>query len=220
VGSPQLLPDGFGRLGRALQVLVGLCGISSIVGFGFELWASVVLGSAVNNFDPAERALNTYGQLGAYYAGASSLLMLGAGVIWLAWQHRLATAVPRATLRRSPGWHIASWLIPVVNLWFPFQNILNLRQAVASGSEARRTPRSYRLWWGFWIGNTVVQNVATLGTGPGGLTVASAARGASIATFAEALNVGAAACAILVVGDLTARAVQAREDAVAAAAQR
>lgn len=65
-----------------------------------------------------------------------------------------------------------------------------------------------------WLGGTVTEwltNAASQGeTNLGSMLAASTAIG-----IGEACYAGSAVCAILVVGDLTRRAVQARDDAVA-----
>ncbi len=60
------------------------------------------------------------------YAGLSnlaSLLLLMTGVVFLIWQSDAAN-VARGLgypARHSPGLGVASWFIPIINLWFPYQ---------------------------------------------------------------------------------------------------
>jgi hypothetical protein len=213
------LPAGFAKVARALQVLLGACGVAAIAGFGVEIWASTMLGAVSGNRGAAVRAVRTYTSILPYFAGVSSLMFLATGVLWLVWQHKLASAVRRGSLRRSPGWHVASWLIPVVNLWFPFQNIVDLRRAVTP-REAIDIPPTYRLWWGLWLANTFIQRLSEIPIGSATVTLSQAAQASTFGAIAEVLSVGAAVCAILVVRDLTANAVKAGEDAAEAAAQR
>ncbi len=212
VGTSQLLPDGFARVGRAVQVLLGLCGVSSLATVGFEFWGLAAMAAATeNDFVPA---LSGYDALGPYFAFGPPMLMAITGVLWLAWQHRLAAAVPRRTLRRSPGWHVGSWFIPFAGMWFPFQNIADLHSAVTPGDPGRGTPPAYRLWWGLWLASSIAGWVANA-VEQGETTFDLIRQVAAATAVGEALNAGAAVFAILVVGDLTRRAVQARDDAVA-----
>jgi hypothetical protein len=194
-----------------VQVLLGLCGAASLARIGFELWGMAALrAAAADDFS----ALYRYGELGVYFSSGSAVLMAITGVLWMAWQHRLASAVPRWRLRRSPGWHVGSWFIPVVSLWFPYQNMTDLHRAVTPDAVGRKSPLTYRLWWVMWLAGTVTEwmgNTASQGDPTPGSTLAASA---SIG-IGEAYYVGSAVCAILVVGDLTRRAVQARDDAVA-----
>lgn len=55
-------------------------------------------------------------------------VVLVAGIVFLIWQYRAATTA-RALgypARRSPALGAWSWIIPVVNLWFPYQAIRDL----------------------------------------------------------------------------------------------
>jgi len=125
--------------------------------------------------------------------------------------------MPRRTLRRSPGWHVASWLIPVVSLWFPFQNMADLHRAVTPAASRRASPLSYRFWWGLWVAGSITEWVTHAVLQQGETTLTSMAQAATATVLGEALDVGVAVFAILVVDDLTRRAVQARDEAVAEA---
>ncbi|MGV8908604.1 MAG: DUF4328 domain-containing protein [Propionicimonas sp.] len=214
VGTSQLLPSGFTKVGRALQVLLGLCGVASLVRIGFDLWGLLALRAAESGDYSAS---GLYDELDAYFSFGPAALMAITGVIWLAWQHRLAAAVPRWKLRRSPGWHVGSWLIPVVSLWFPFQNLVDLHAAVTPAQGERRIPPIYPLWWGLWVASSLTQWVANMLAQQGETTLASLTQSATATAIGEAFGAGAAVFAILVVGDLTRRAVQARDEAVAQA---
>ncbi len=52
-------------------------------------------------------------------------LSIAAIVLFLLWQFRAATTAQRLgyPARRSPGWGVGFWFVPVVNLWFPYQAI-------------------------------------------------------------------------------------------------
>jgi hypothetical protein len=87
-------------------------------------------------------------------------LTLVTGVAWCAWQWRMAVSSPDH-LRRRPGVHIAAWLIPVVNLWLPIQNMLELWHAYEP-HDARGRGRGINLvvpWWTCWIVSTVLGGI-------------------------------------------------------------
>jgi Domain of unknown function (DUF4328)/Protein of unknown function (DUF2510) len=48
---------------------------------------------------------------------------IAAEILFLVWQYRAATTARQLgyPARRSPGWGVASYFIPVVQLWFPYQ---------------------------------------------------------------------------------------------------
>lgn len=65
------------------------------------------------------------------------LVEAGMAILFLAWQHRAASAARWLGLpaRHSPGWGVGFWFIPVANLWCPYQA---LRDCLPPGHPARR----------------------------------------------------------------------------------
>lgn len=59
------------------------------------------------------------------------------------WTNRVATTARRLgyPARRSTGWAVGGWFVPVVNLWFPYQSIVD--------SVSRVNPRRSQVlaWW-------------------------------------------------------------------------
>jgi hypothetical protein len=109
---------------------------------------------------------------------------------------------------------VGSWFIPVASLWFPYENLTDLHRAVTPGAAGSRNPVTYRLWWGMWLAGSVTQWL-TNAASQGETTLASMVAASTSSAIGEAFSGGSAVCAVLVVGDLTRRAVQARDDAVA-----
>lgn len=81
------------------------------------------------------------------------LSYVAAGVVFLAWlwrARRNAENLSPDGHRLTRGWTIGGWLVPVVNLWFPFRvtediwNASRPADVVAPGTPVRR-------WWFVWI---------------------------------------------------------------------
>ncbi len=114
--------------------------------------------AAMNRFLAGEAGI---GELDAYDARAVpfTFAVMGAtlltGLTWIIWQERAARRV-KPFLKRSPGWHAASWIIPVIALWFPYQNVSDLFR-LSRGSH----PRWLGVWWGLWVGGSLLSNAAT-----------------------------------------------------------
>ena len=77
---------------------------------------------------------------------------------WFSTSRWLAAAM-NATKRSSlaPAWAIWSWLVPVVQLWFPRKivgEILN--------GDAELPPRTLTTWWLTWLGFLLSSNYAAL----------------------------------------------------------
>ena len=79
VRTSQLLPAGFTRVGRAVQVLLGLCGVTSVARIGFELRGMAALRMAAgDDFS----ALNQYDDLSPYFSFGPAMLTAITGVLW------------------------------------------------------------------------------------------------------------------------------------------
>jgi hypothetical protein len=77
-----------------------------------------------------------------------SLVTFAAGVVFLLWFHKAATIAQRLGLpaRRRPAWAVLGFIIPIVNLWFPYQVA---RDLFPPGDLGRST---VKLWWGLYLG--------------------------------------------------------------------
>ncbi|MFD5065475.1 DUF4328 domain-containing protein [Streptomyces sp. NPDC058394] len=86
-----------------------------------------------------------------------SLLYLSTGIVYVCWLYRLrdnAEVFAPGTHRRGRSWTGWSWLIPVVNLWFPRRITLDIWDASRPvGPYAPNRPGHglINLWWGFWL---------------------------------------------------------------------
>ena len=78
-------------------------------------------------------------------------------VFALIWQFRAASAA-RALgypAKRSPGWGVGCWFVPIVSLWMPYQAI---RDCLAPDDPRR--PQVLR-WWLVWIATQFLAAAAT-----------------------------------------------------------
>jgi Domain of unknown function (DUF4328) len=53
--------------------------------------------------------------------------------------------------RRAVGWVFWGWVIPIVNLWFPFQMMGDIWRAGLPPSRQSRTAWLPALWWTAWL---------------------------------------------------------------------
>lgn len=90
-------------------------------------------------------ALDTVNSL----AGACLVAVLAAWVAtawWLVDLRRVADwAAPDYRHRRSDWWALAAWVVPIVNLWFPYQVVADASRAVGSRVD------TYWPWWIAWL---------------------------------------------------------------------
>jgi hypothetical protein len=80
-------------------------------------------------------------------------------VVTCLWLHRVRTNLDllAPTLRhaRSPGWAWGGWVVPVVNLWFPFQVVRD----VARDERGRSIASGLGAWWTFWLLSLFVERI-------------------------------------------------------------
>jgi hypothetical protein len=134
-----------------------------------------------------------------------SLGVLVAGVLFVVWMYRAAVVAKLLGLpaRRSPALAACSFLIPIVNLWWPYQSACDL---LPPGHPGRHVVGR---WWATWLTSSLLVPVLFVsGYGPVWL------RGA-VAAVAAAAALTAAVAARTVV----ATVVDAHEAIVAAAAR-
>ncbi|MFN8039779.1 MAG: DUF4328 domain-containing protein [Acidimicrobiales bacterium] len=70
------------------------------------------------------------------------------GVLFIVWSYQAARAGRALGLpaRLESYWSVLGWIVPVVNLWFPFQVVAD---CLPAGHPARRT---VGWWWGLYLG--------------------------------------------------------------------
>jgi len=95
-------------------------------------------------------AATTGTQLAEDLGAASSLvLVVGylAGMVWTARVRRNSDCFPGLEHRHARAWAWAGWLVPVANLWVPFQVLRDVR---ARTLPHTRTQAPTRVWWSAW----------------------------------------------------------------------
>lgn len=81
------------------------------------------------------------------------------GCLWLNECRKFAVAInPTYHHARSTAWVWLGWVIPVVALWFPYQVVRDVRRSTI------REASGIGIWWGAWIGASLMSNQTTLVT--------------------------------------------------------
>ena len=137
------------KLAMATQVLLIVCGIMSVATIGIETFGISAATSFLSGNNAAIGMLDVYDQSTSVVSILSSLSLLATGVLWVIWQYRAAKQVTGRT-RRSAGWHAGSWFVPIISLWFPYQNISDLWRAVG-----RTRPTWQIIWWLLYVVSNV-----------------------------------------------------------------
>ena len=169
-----LRPKPVGGLAVAASVLVGLAALFTVLQFG-----GVMVGVV------QEPVLVAQGFL---------LTLLAAGVVFIVWLWRVrsnaeAIAGPQSQ-RLGKGWGIGCWICPIVNLWFPYQYVVDVWRA---SKPSRDTGDGLVLaWWLTFLATGVVAQFRRSDTD------------SLVASATCALLVAAAVLAVLVIRRISA----------------
>jgi len=184
-------------IGTATRILIAVYAALSLVTLLTDGWGIMTL-DAYNSGSVGADALDTFDGISLPLSVIAMGVLIAAGICWVVWQYRAAASVPPGGLRRSPGWHVGSWFIPVVSLFFPFQNISDL----ARSSRADLSGGLRGTWWTLWIASNLVGSIAgqaaTAAKSIPGLTGALAG-----SMLSELLAIGAAVFAWIIVARIT-----------------
>jgi len=144
----------FARLANVIGVLLGLTLVVFVAELGLAAWGLSMVDDAVATGDLGK--LDTYDAIHMTTAVLVGCGVLLTGVCWMVWQHKLARSARPGALRRGPRMHAFSWIIPVVSLWFPFQNVKDLWKVNAPAMP----PTILAWWWTGWIAANVLDRIA------------------------------------------------------------
>lgn len=162
VGEPPASwrPRPIAALGNIAAVLIALVALANIA----FAWASQNTFEVVRDYVagvPGVGAADLEAADAATRIAAISFYaaFVAAGIAFLVWQWRARVncdGLSPAPRRRSRGWVIASWFVPVVSLWFPYQDVSDVWKI--SDPETRERPgseiRGVRVlawWWACWL---------------------------------------------------------------------
>jgi hypothetical protein len=132
------------------------------------------------------------------------VIYLSTVIMWLVWQHRAqsnlhALAVPRLTF--SPGWAVGWWLIPIANLWKPFQTVRELWKASTGDEKWWAVPTSSVIgwWWACWVVFNFLYNTTIRFYGSESSTVRTYIVGDRVSIAGDLVSIVAAILAISIV---------------------
>lgn len=129
----------------------------------YGIWADVAQGGWDD--DSARR----YSGLESHYRWSGTLqvnTLMACGVVFIVWFHRVrrnAGLLAPDAHRKTSGWAIWGWIVPVVCWWFPRRIALDSwRASTPYADEGRQQPGSgiVNVWWAAWLGTQLVDQVA------------------------------------------------------------
>lgn len=143
-----------GRLAGAVVVLSSVYLALQVVSMVLSFEAAAAYSAAS---DPSQ-VYTAYDAVGIPF-GMALVAVYVVGCLWLSECRKFAVAVnPAYHHARGAAWVWLGWVVPVVALWFPHQVVRDLRRSTI------RDASGIGLWWGTWIGASLVSNQTTLVT--------------------------------------------------------
>jgi hypothetical protein len=164
------------------------------------------------------RAIDRSGAVGI----TALVLAVLTGIVWLVWQHGSQSNLRDAGIRGlgfTPGWATGWWLIPIANLWKPFQATRELHKASAGAERwwEMPTPALLAWWWTGWIAFNVLDGVASGFFAGDDVSIGSYIAGDRFSIAGDLLSTATAILAILLIREVMRRQARLRPAPVLAA---
>jgi len=211
--------DGLSRTLRTLLAIGIVADVVNIVVTFLEIQTLDRYRSSLGSLQDATDAIDRSRAVGIVVI----VVYLSTVIMWLVWQHRgqsnlHALAVERLTF--SPGWAVGWWLIPIANLWKPFQTVRELWNA-SRGDETWWAVPTWPVigwWWACWVVFNILYNTTIRFYGSDSATVDTFIIGDRLSIAGDLVSIVAAILAIWIVravNERQARLVQVVADRTA-----
>jgi len=84
---------------------------------------------------------------------AADITIFGLSILFVVWFYRARINAERHGYRqrRARGWAFWGWIVPIVNLWFPFQIMGDIWRAGLPAEQRGETAWLPALWWTCWL---------------------------------------------------------------------
>ena len=84
---------------------------------------------------------------------AADITIFGLSILFVVWFYRARINAERHGYwqRRARGWAFWGWIVPIVNLWFPFQIMGDIWRAGLPAEQRGETAWLPALWWTSWL---------------------------------------------------------------------
>ncbi len=213
-------------LARAVTILLGVTAVFAVL----TVFVRAGLIARLDEFDRGQATLRTVQDMSGAVDGlalATFLLIVGTGVVWIAWQRRAHASLPALGvigLRYTPGWVVAWWLIPIANFVMPLLTMSELWKATDPDAgpahwAARPTPALLGFWWTCWLLRFPILGAVAAGIGTDQDVDTLTAR-AGVGVASDLATVVAAVLAIVLVRKIEERRRRKASAEAAAAGQR
>ncbi len=157
---PELRPTAL----RAKLTILGLsvCGVQCLLAAGLSARVATLVGDlrVANESSPVLQQLATLEELETPLSMAWIVCFLTTTVLFGRWlhsaYHNVIVLQPQADRDRlgltfTPGRAVASFFIPLFNLWRPYQAVRELWDSSAPADNAGQTSNVVAVWWSAWL---------------------------------------------------------------------
>ena len=120
---------------------------------------------------------------------ATDFTILGLSILFVVWfrRARIDAEGQDYRQRRARGWAFWGWIVPIVNLWFPFQIMGDIWRAGLPTQRRRKTAWLPALWWTCWLLSGVSVGARAMPANSGAVPhIAAATQSASLCFLAIA----------------------------------
>lgn len=139
-------------IATAVKALLGIVALAKAAAIGATLHLIVQLGGGA---DFSGGAVQIAAAILGLTVIATVLLSLVAGIVYLVWLYRAYQNLPAlgvTSLEATPGWAVGHYFIPILNLYRPYQTIVEIWRGSITREQmmAGKTSSSIAGWW--WAG--------------------------------------------------------------------
>jgi len=91
--------------------------------------------------------------IGSVLNSTADFTIAGLSILFVVWfrRARIDAELQDYPQRRARGWAFWGWIVPIVNLWFPFQIMGDIWRAGLPALERAKTAWLPVLWWACWL---------------------------------------------------------------------
>jgi hypothetical protein len=100
---------------------------------------------------------------------AADVTILGLSILFVVWFRRARINAERHDYRqrRARGWAFWGWIVPIVNIWFPFQIMGDIWRAGLPAEQRRKTAWLPAMWWTCWLLSALSDGGQAMGANSG-----------------------------------------------------
>jgi hypothetical protein len=192
-------------MGLGASILIGVVTVTSWA----TAWSDWHSYDVVRTYRDDQDKLDQADLIAGSFGIVAALALFAAAAVFIVWLWRVrwnAEMFCRGEHRFTRGWVLGSWIVPVVNLWYPKWVV----DDIVAASDPRTPPRTVNLrtipgtplvwaWWITWVVGLVLDNVAQRSALDGVPQVGELRTNAALSSISAVSLTAAAVLAVLLI---------------------